>query len=100
VPKTPAEIVIRNIYLNEFPGWKNVFHVDLTEELAKQLDADGWNVTMMDGRYHLKVYKNAKNDNPLIAFGPRVDIILTPVRWTLGGRTGVKAYIQSIEKSK
>ena len=100
------------------------FCVELTPELADALAADGWNikhtvpkedgdisvpymqVSVAYGNYPPKIYKvTSKNktllDEDLVGDLDRdeisnVDLIISPYHWTIGTKSGIKAYCKTM----
>ena len=99
------------------------FCVVLTQEIADQLKADGWNVKTKPARdeyeeplYYLTVAVNYNNIPPrvyLISSGKKqllnedtvglvddveietCDLVLSPYHWTVNGKSGIKAYLKT-----
>lgn len=104
------------------PAGNRNFGVFLTEEIAAQMEADGWNVRWLEGREDEKpqplitVKLNFGNYPPnvvLVSDGKmsrlteeninvldfaefeQVDLILRGYRWEVSGKQGVKAYLKT-----
>lgn len=122
-----ARIIFRNFSGKEGKynreGDRN-FCVLLDEELATQMDADGWNIKALRGREeddpdqpYLQVSVGFKNRPPkvvLITHKGRttltedeievldwidikqVDLIVRPYKWDVADKSGIKAYLKSL----
>jgi hypothetical protein len=95
----PSEVMLFNVRLEAFVGTNRTFRVYLTPQQVEDLNAEGYSVTCVDGRYFLKVHVNAKRQIKVIE-NQRVDISVTPFRWQVGGMTGIKAYLNMIGPSE
>lgn len=125
-PIENARIIFRNFSgeAGKFnPAGQRNFSVKLSEESAKFMIEEGWNVRMSQPKnegddilYHLPVKVEFKNYPPKIvmitsrktildestvgnldvAEIERVDLILSPYNYEVNGKTGVKAYLKSM----
>jgi hypothetical protein len=122
-----ARIIFRNFEGREgkynAEGDRN-FCVLLDEELAKQLDRDGWNVKALRAREegdpdqpYLEIKVSYKKRPPKIfmitsrgrtpimedmveildfADIKTIDFVVNPYEWTVGGKAGIKAYLKTM----
>lgn len=122
-----ARIIFRNFAGKEGPmnraGDRN-FCVLLDPEIAETLNADGWNVKVLEAREegeepqpYIQVAVSYKVRPPVIAMITSrgrteldedvvdlldyadivmTDLIFQPYNWEMGGKTGVKAYLKSL----
>lgn len=122
-----ARIIFRNFAGKEGQynreGDRN-FCILLDEELATQMDADGWNVKALRAREegdptqpYLQVSVGFKNRPPKIVMIThkgrttlteeeieildwvdikKIDLIVRPYNWDVAGKSGIKAYLKSI----
>lgn len=122
-----AQILFRNFAGKQTPfnqeGKRN-FCVILPEDVAAQMQRDGWNIKALkprdpddEPRPYIQVSVSYKNRPPKVAIvtskGKRyldedmvefidwidikhVDLILNPYSWDVNGKTGVKAYLKTI----
>jgi hypothetical protein len=122
-----ARIIFRNFEGREgkynAEGDRN-FCVLLDEDLANQLDRDGWNVKALRAREegdpdqpYLEIKVSYKKRPPKIymissrgrtpideemveildfADIKMVDFVVNPYEWTVGGKTGIKAYLKTM----
>lgn len=127
VPIEDAHIMFRNFSGNQTqfnPAGRRNFCVELTPELADDLEADGWNIKRREPREegdsefcYIQVSVSFDNIQPNIwlvtsrnktrlnsntvgmldyADIDRVDLVIRPYNWEVSGRTGVKAYLKNM----
>lgn len=122
-----AQIIFRNFAGKEGQynreGDRN-FCVILTEDVAKQMEADGWNIRYLEAREegdedtpYIQVAVNFNNRPPRVvmltsttrtqlseesvevldwADVKTADLIARGYEWSVNGKTGTKAYLQSL----
>lgn len=100
------------------------FHVVLDPDTAMSLADDGWNIKMREPReegdepfYHMQVAVRFENFPPKIVLVTKrnqielnedtvgmldnadiadIDLIISPSRWEVNGKTGIKAYLKTM----
>ena len=106
------------------PGGKRTFSLVLDDETAEAAARDGWNVKVLANRddpddvtYHLPVevsYRVKAPEVHMLSGGvdtlvgeetiglldsadiKSIDIVVTPYKWEMGGKSGVKAYLKTM----
>lgn len=110
----------RGLEKDNNPEGKRNFCLYIPEEMVEQLKADGWNVKRRKteaeepyipvevkyGDYPPKIYKVTSKNKTLLdeeTVGDldkdeiiNVDAWITPYHWTVGGKSGIKAYVDKM----
>jgi hypothetical protein len=99
--KIPSETKLENVRLRIDTLQR--LYVDLDADVVCKLEEEGWHFWHEDSKSYLIVDVNAKIPENVahsleILSGP-VDLVIEPYVWRVGSRSGVKAFIKSIEKS-
>lgn len=106
------------------PAGKRNFCVEISEDIAENLKADGWNVKYTKdseeyggpkpyiqvevkyGDYPPKIYKVTSRNKTLLDEDvvkdldtdeiTNVDLYISPYHWTVGSKSGIKAYVDKM----